>query len=318
MLCPNCNSEVSEARFCENCGAALAAETVEQLEEKPAEPTAQPVEQPVKQPAEQPVAQPVEQPTAQFQQPAGQAPQQGAYDPIPAATPTTKPAGPEPSAAPFVLAIIALVTAILGMFPVSIILAIIALVMNSGQKKRGEFSTKQTPTFVMSLISLILSIIVALIIALVVGIIGVAAVNGDFDEIRVNGSTVAINSSSSSATASNSAGSSSAKSGAKIADADDLVGSWRLTSLVEGGEEVNAASISEMQKLGLEVSLDLNSDHSATLTLFGVEMTGSWEASTPYIVTLSLEGEKILCEVDTETAELTLTEGDDEITFAKA
>ena len=312
MLCPNCNAEVTEAKFCENCGAALPVETPEQPTAQVEQPAVQ-VEQPAAQ-AEQPAAQ-AAQPTAQFQQPMGQAPQPGAYAPMP----TTAPAGPEPSSAPFVLAIIALVTAILGMFPVSIILAIIALVMNSGQKKRGEFSTKQTPTFVMGLISIILSAIVALVVALVVGIVGVAAVNGEFDDIKTSSaSTLSASSSTSASTSNSTSASSSAKPGAKIAATDDLVGSWKLSGLVEDGEETAAEEIAMMQKMGLEVSLNLDKDGTATLVLFGVEMKGTWEAPSPYFVHLSLEGETIVCDIDTDTAELSMTEGDDELTFTKA
>lgn len=304
MLCPNCNTEVTESKFCENCGAALSAVADEQpaaADEQPAAAVEEPTtaaEQPAT-PFEQP-ATPVEQPAAPFGQPTAQIPQPGAFAPAPAAT--------QPSSTPFVLAIIALVTAIMGLFPISIILAIIALVMNSGQKKRGEFSTKQTPTFVMSLISLILSVIMALIIALVVGVIGVAAVNGEFDDLES-----AIESAQTSTSSSAAASSSSSLAFTP----DDLVGSWRLSGLVQDGTSTNAESIAKMQDMGLEVSLNLHEDGTATLVLFGAEMTGTWDAPSSNTVNLSLDGLEGICSVDTATGELTLTDGDDKLTFTK-
>ena len=285
MLCPHCNAEVTEARFCENCGATLPVEAA-------AAPSVQ---------TEQPTS-----PTVQPQQPAGQTTQPGDFAPTPPSAPTA----PEPSNAPFVLAIIALVTAILGMAPISIVLAIIALVMNSGQKKRGEFSSKQTPTTVMSVISIVVSVIVTLIIAFVIGIIGVAAVNSGFDDH--DSSTIMMNAPSSS---SNSTGT---ETSTPIATTDDLVGKWKLSKLVQNGSATGTDELEMMQSMGLEVSLNLSEDGSATLVLFGAKMEGTWEASDPHAATLVLVGQRIPCTINADTGELSFTEGGDELTFAKA
>ena len=265
MLCPHCNAEVTEARFCENCGATLPVEAA-------AAPSVQ---------TEQPTS-----PTVQPQQPAGQTTQPGDFAPTPPSAPTA----PEPSNAPFVL-------------------AIIALVMNSGQKKRGEFSSKQTPTTVMSVISIVVSVIVTLIIAFVIGIIGVAAVNGGFDDR--DSSTIMMNASSSS---SNSTGT---ETSTPIATTDDLVGKWKLSKLVQNGSATGTDELEMMQSMGLEVSLNLSEDGSATLVLFGAKMEGTWEAPDPHTATLLLVGQRIPCTVNVDTGELSLTENGDEITFTK-
>ena len=118
------------------------------------------------------------------------------------------------SSAPFVLAIIALVTGLLGIFPVSLALAIIALAMNRGQKKRGEQSTKQTPTFVMALIALILSILMALATVVLGGAVWLAVVEGNIDPDRVTTSTTSSKEAPATASSSSEKGASSESSSA--------------------------------------------------------------------------------------------------------
>lgn len=230
MKCPNCNFEVpGNAAFCSNCGCNLqqqtqdirAQETQPIQGDDPFAPT-QRIEQPGQaqtqqipqgqQQAQYQQGQTQQMPAQeQFQQGQAQQVPQGQYQPVQGAA--------QPSVAPFVLSIIALVTGLLGLFPVSIILAIIALVLNSKQKKRGEFSTKQTPTFVMSLISLIVSAIMAIVTIVLGGAIWFAVVNGDLNTRSYSSSyatskSVGSSSSSKSSSASKSTSSSSKSSSA--------------------------------------------------------------------------------------------------------
>ena len=328
MLCPYCNTEVPESKFCENCGAALpiSLDLPDQAFDttQTTDPFA-PAQEPTQQFDRQYDQQFSQQPTGQYgQQPSGQYGQQP-YQP---GFTSPLPPQPQPSSAPFVLAIIALVTAILGLFPISIILAIIALVMNSGQRKRGEASTKQTPTTVMSVISLILSAIMLAITIAIGGLIWTAAVNGDIDldDLTTTSSTVtrsssASTSSSSSATASSSSSAASSPSssatGTRITSTSDLIGTWKLTGLVDDGKVTGADEIELMQNMGLEVSLNLNQDGSCALTLFGVDTVGIWEASSPYAVSLMIEGDSIECSVNVDTGELSMEDNNDQLTFTK-
>ena len=174
MICPNCNAEVNELKFCENCGAALPAPASEQPAQE-AQQTAQQVARSVIEPL--PAAQPQAQPQPQIQ-PQPQQPQL-AYG-----------AAPIGSNAPFVLAIIALVCALLFLFPISLILAIIALVMNSRQKKRGEASTKRGATTALGVISIVFSILELLFAIAIAGAVWLAYESGDIDRyLEVNVAT---------------------------------------------------------------------------------------------------------------------------------
>lgn len=177
MKCPSCGADLENpGKFCEMCGAPLPND-LSVYQDAP---------QPQQQAQPQPEPEPVPEPQQQAQQPEPQPQAQQPEPPYVQQQPYMQP--PKVSGAPFVLAIIALVTAILGLFPIALILAIIALVMNSGQKKRGEFSTKQTPTFVMGIISLILSIIMFIVTILLGGAIWIALVS---DPSILNGSSSA-------------------------------------------------------------------------------------------------------------------------------
>lgn len=359
MICPNCNAEISDSmKFCENCGVALPASTTQQPNVAPQgeSPYGQPSgEQQFGQQAEQPYGaqQPSEQvydaqqPAGQpyganqygYQQPGqpydaqqyGQQPGQSGAAPTPPGVYTTSyGAGPAVSSTPFVLAIIALVTSLLGLFPVSLVLAIVALVLNSGQKKRGEFSTKQTPTTVMSIISLVVSVFVLVAAIMLGGMFaafvaseGTSASTSDRPSVSATASSSTKSSSASSASASSSASADGSESaGATAAPAssaseimDRLVGSWKLTGLTSDGEVANAEDIELMQDVGLTVSLDIKEDGTVDLVLFGVNMSGIWESADGVNVSMRFRGDTMNATVN--GTELTLVDGEDRLTFTK-
>ena len=346
MICPNCRTEVSDSmKFCENCGAALPASNAQpqdafspnaSQQQNPTQPashmrTTDPYadapqfdQQPSGTYADAPQfgQQPINQPYADVPQSGQQVNSQPYAAPTSPGTYAPVNTSPQPSSAPFVLAIIALVTSILGLFPISIILAIIALVMNSGQKKRGELSTKQSPTTIMSIISLVISAIMLVLTIMVGGLMVAYLASGDFNSsLKGNGiSLTSTKSSSASAGAAGSAGSSAsspnAPAGINPEVIDKLQGTWKLTGLVSNGEVMSPESIEQMQNMGLTVELALGVDGSATLTLFGADMNGTWESSDGNNVSLKLDGISRINATVTDGA-LTFTEGSDELSFTK-
>ena len=345
MICPKCNAQVDDSmRYCEYCGAALPASSAQQpvTPQQDGATYQQPndAQQQVNRPydVQQTAAQPVDaqgyaqQPTGQpydAQQPYGaeQFGQQpyGAPPASPGVYATPNGASAQASSTPFVLAIIALVTGFLGIFPVSIVLAIVALVKNSGQRKRGEFSTKQTPTTVMSVISLVVSAIMLVLTLMLGGFVAAYLASSDTGASAVKTSTsahVSSSSAQSASSASNAASSTSAESsnnagGAVPANdvAQKLVGNWKLTELVSDGEVAGADDIQVMESLGLTVSLEIREDGTASLVLFGVNMSGPWECTDGTNVRFVLEGGAIDATVDGNT--LTMLDGNDVLTFTK-
>ena len=360
MICPNCHAEVSDSmKFCENCGSALPASSEQPPEafspnadqqQIPSQPeshmrTTDPYanaqhfdQQPygsydnTQQYGQQPPSdygnsQPFEQqPPSDYgnSQPFGQQPANQPYSapPMPGAYTPTGAGSPQPSSAPFVLSIIALVTSLLGLFPVSIILAIIALVMNSGQKKRGELSTKQSSTTIMSIISLVISAIMLILTIMVGGFVAayVASEGLSSGSGRTGISQTSPKSSSASAGAVGSAVGSSAsstnnQSGLNPEVVEKLQGTWKLTGLVSNGEITSPEDIEQMQNMGLTVELVLGVDGSASFTLFGSSMNGTWESSDGRTVVLMLEGGRIDASVTDEV--IYLIDGNDELSFTK-
>ena len=353
MICPNCNAQVSDSmNFCENCGAALPKDNAPQQDFQSFDAQQPSTQSPGAQDSDQwSAAQSYDDQQSSYSSPYAQqpyeAPQyaQQPYDAQQTGGSPTPPgvyagsggsgagASAQVSVAPFVLAIIALVTSLLGLFPVSIILAIIALVMNSGQKKRGEFSSKQTPTTIMSVISLVISVIFLILTIMVGGFVmaylasgGVDVSTGKDGKVSISAHVSSSSAQSQSASSSSAAGSAAADSASSSASAssqdspsseitDKLAGSWKLTRLVSDGEVANPDDIAIMESMGLTVALDINADGTATLVLFGVHMSGPWECSDGTNVRFVLSGGAIDATVDGNT--LTMTEGTDVYTFVK-
>lgn len=354
MLCPNCNTESNGTNaFCPNCGTPLpkaeetayATQAFDQASQTtspygtPQDATSQMYGADASSAYGQQYAQPQEgQPYGQaYGQQYQQQYQQPYQQPYVA---------PQPSGTPFVLSIVALVTAFLGLFPVSIILAIIALIMNSGQKKQGLFSTKQKPTFVMSIISIIVSILVVISIAALVAI-GVFAMEEEGYSINTNSSgNVTIttpssgsitltssgeavrtdpSSSASSAAASGTAvggslattdsSAAASSSGANPAAQGDnnFVGMWEIDSMRYDGEEMGASELNMMREMGMNVTLELRDDGKASLMLFDEEMAGTWKLNSENSISVTFEGDTI--EGSITDGILSLADGTDSLNF---
>ncbi|MBO4352624.1 MAG: zinc-ribbon domain-containing protein [Eggerthellaceae bacterium] len=365
MICPNCNAQVSDTQaFCGNCGAQLT----------PAQPTydpvsdTQPYENPYQQSYQQPVevaAEPVASPYTSSPYNASQSPygaQQNAYSspystqgtgqpysqaPFPPGT-YTQPPQQKASDTPFGLSIAGLVCAIIGLFPLGLIFAIVALVMNSKQKKNGIVSTKQAPTKVMGIIGLVLSIIWT-VIAAVFGVALVAAINdGAFDDLDVtsnsngsvtistpSGSSVNLNSDGSVSTTSPSSGSASTSSSgssattssgaaatagtiggstsATSANSDVICGDWELES--GSDEDLDAETMDMMRELGFNVTLSIDDDGTFEFSLFDESVSGTWKQTGTNAYLFTISGDSITGTYDSASGKLSWVEGDDKLVF---
>lgn len=348
MICPNCHAEVNDSQaFCGNCGTPLA---------KP-EPTATPYEGNYQQPVEV-VAEPI--PASASQQPS-ENPQTSygtAQQPIYGAAYTqqdsqgqyyNQPNFPQGgysydhqpqqpvSNTPFGLAIAALVCSLLGIFPVAIVLAIVALVMNSNQKKSGITSTKQTPTFVMSVISLVVSALVALTVFLFSAAIIASINDGSYVSPSSSQTTTTQSSSSSTTTtssgaattASTSSSTSSASSSSTTsattgtlssgaaAASSNFVGTWEVVSVVSNGnEQITEDVLQLMHDMNVTFDLVINEDGTFSLNLIEETATGTWKELSDGSAGLTIDGETIIITLDGND-KLLMTDGADAIVFQR-
>ena len=363
MICPNCNAQVSDTQaFCGNCGARL---TPAQAPTK----QASPMDGGFQQPAEYTTGTAGSSPYAAEQSPYGgpsqQAPYGAPYQPQGAANPYgqspyppgsyTQPPQQKASDTPFGLSIAGLICAVIGLFPLGFIFAIVALVMNSKQKKNGIVSTRQTPTKVMGIIGLVISIVWTFI-AILFGVALVAAINeGAFDDLDVttspsgssvtittpSGTSINLNSDGSVSTSSASSGSSSTtttSSGAAAttgsltsgaaatsSSASAIVGDWELES--GSDEELSAETIDMMREVGFNIVLYIDAEGSGDrgtfdLMLLDETTSGTWsfvgeDSSSANNLTyrFTIDGESIIGTYDVSTDRLIWEEDGDQLIF---
>ena len=359
MICPNCNAQVSDTQaFCGNCGAQLTPT------QAAAQPTT-PIDAGYQQPAGSSASTGNPSPYATEQAPYGGSSQQSAYgapyQPQGAANPYgqspyppgnyTQPPQQKASDTPFGLSIAGLVCALIGLFPLGFIFAIVALVMNSKQQKSGIYSTKQTPTKVMGIIGLVMSILWT-VLTLVFGVALVAAINdGAFDDLDVttspsgssvtittpSGTSVNLNSDGSVSTSSASSGSSSTAkpsgnsattssggaaattgnlaSGASAAatSSNVIVGEWELES--GSDQDLDAGTIDSMREMGFNIVLFVNDDGTFELSLFGESTNGTWSETGTNTYSFTIDGESIMGKYDNSSKRLTWEEDGDQLIF---
>ena len=358
MICPNCNAQVSDTQaFCGNCGAQLAPT---QAATQPTTPIDAGYQQPTgySANAENPSTYTTEQ------APYGGSSQQAAYgapyQPQGAANPYsqspyppgnyTQPPQQKASDTPFGLSIAGLVCALIGLFPLGFIFAIVALVMNSKQQKSGIYSTKQAPTKVMGIIGLVMSILWT-VLTLIFGVALIAAINdGALDDLDVStspsgssvtittpsGTSVNLNSDGSVSTSSPSSGSSStattsgnsatASSGGAAAttgnltsgssaatNANEIVGEWELES--GNDEELTIDTLDSMREMGFNIVLLVNGDGTFELSLFDESTSGTWSEAGTHTYRFTIDGESITGTYDNSTKRLTWEEGGDQLIF---
>ena len=70
-------------------------------------------------------------------------------------------------------------------------------------------------------------------------------------------------------------------------------GYWSVVDMEQDGEITTAEDMSLLRSLGLDVTLSLNEDLSATLTIFGSVGTGTWTPKTSKEATFTLDGQDI-------------------------
>lgn len=298
MICPNCNAETADnAKFCVTCGAPLESAGTEPLIAGQGSVDQGPVAY------DQPAGGYQQQPYDAYQQPAGGY-QQQPYSYAQPVQPGAYAGANEPSSAPFVLAIAALICALLLMWPVSIVLAIVALVLNSGQKKRGEVSSKQGPTTVMSIIGIIISVLMlvaTIVLSVIFGAAFMQAVESGDYEVRVDGENVTLVT----------PGSQDASGSASTAVGDDpIVGTWEFVGAKENGKDVyTAKELEKMKQEGMLMTITAKADGTAIVHLGDEDLPGSWQKvegfDSSYIVVADDDG--IMGTVSGDT--LTLGEG---------
>lgn len=280
MICPYCNAIVSDSQaFCGNCGARL----------EPSQPSRSPQ-----------YAQP-ETPSA----PDGYTTQSGyapsPYDQQPYGQYPNQPGSPlqqSVSNTPFGLAIAALVCAVIGLFPVAVVLAIIALVMNSNQKKAGIYTSKQGPTKIMGILGIIISALWLIAIVLFSAVLVTAVENGALDDLDIktspSGSSVTITTPSGPSINLNSDGSISTSSptedasDATSADNPDsspiqaylyVCGKWELESGTY--ENLDEESLNTIRDLGYNIELVVANEGTENqgtfeLSLIDRTLSGTW------------------------------------------
>lgn len=339
MICPNCHAEVNESQaFCGNCGTPLssARAQTDPFASSSASGTTQGTQYAggYQQPVEV-VAEPIpnsagsQQPYGTPQQPYTSTSQQSGYG-------TSYQQGPTPyqqggygqqpvSNAPFGLAIAALVCSLLGLFPIGVVLAIVALVMNSNQKKSGVVTTKQTPTFVMSVISLVVSALVALTVFVLGAAVVATMESGNYIESTPSSSLTSNPSTSSSAASTTSSSSSTTSSSAAAAtgtlnsntaaSTNAYIGTWELDAIVSDSinEELTSDTLDLMKEMGVEINIIINADGTFSMSVVEESISGTWSEGSGGTLYLTSDGDTIPVTLDGD--KLVLTDGNESIIF---
>ena len=94
-----------------------------------------------------------------------------------------------------------------------------------------------------------------------------------------------------------------------------FTGTWDLAGMTQNGQETSSSDLEMLQKLGLEVYLELNEDGTSKLMMFGESMEGTWEAENATTASLVLEGQKT--EMSIEGDSMTMEQADSSLTFVK-
>lgn len=104
-------------------------------------------------------------------------------------------------------------------------------------------------------------------------------------------------------------------SASKADPKDAFVGSWEVTSMVNGGEETSMEDLEQLKGLGMFVYLDLNEYGTFSLDVLGSPMTGTWEATDESTGTITLSGSS--APLTLKDGQLTLEQDASSMTFKK-
>lgn len=105
-------------------------------------------------------------------------------------------------------------------------------------------------------------------------------------------------------------------SGGNSGDYDaNFQGDWMLSGGSSDGQELDAEAISAMEQMGLYVYIQLEEGGNATISLFGSNMSGTWEAKDASTVALTIQGDTE--DATLENGELVLAVDGDSLRFKK-
>jgi hypothetical protein len=93
------------------------------------------------------------------------------------------------------------------------------------------------------------------------------------------------------------------------------VGTWDLTEMEENGTVTTSDDIQMLKDLGLTVNLELKSDGTGSLVVFGEAMDGKWEAKSATEATFDYEGQTISMKI--ADGKLTMDQSGSKLTFVK-
>ncbi|MDR1778949.1 MAG: lipocalin family protein [Clostridiales Family XIII bacterium] len=96
-------------------------------------------------------------------------------------------------------------------------------------------------------------------------------------------------------------------------DDSKFVGTWKLTGIVDDGEEMD---MSALEAYGYEFSMVLDEDHTFSIDVLGSVSEGTWEAKSSSVVTLTMDGSPQDAKLSGNT--LTMEEDDTVMTFTKS
>lgn len=96
----------------------------------------------------------------------------------------------------------------------------------------------------------------------------------------------------------------------------NFTGDWEISSMVDAEEDIDADTLDFMKAMGLNCTLTLKEDKTASIDLFGEVSEGTWEPKSASECSVTLEGNSMNGKLDGE--KLTFTDDTSTLVFAKA
>ena len=95
-----------------------------------------------------------------------------------------------------------------------------------------------------------------------------------------------------------------------------FTGDWTLSGMEADGNVTSAQDLEQLKSLGLEVTLSLKEDGSASLSLFGESVNGTWEPKTATEASMTAENQTISMTIAEDT--LTMEQSNTKLSFVKS
>lgn len=96
----------------------------------------------------------------------------------------------------------------------------------------------------------------------------------------------------------------------------NFTGDWEISSMVDAEEDIDADTLDFMKAMGLNCTLTLKEDKTASIDLFGEVSEGTWEPKSASECSVTLEGNSMNGKLDGE--KLTFTDDASTLVFVKA